>query len=308
MMSTLDLKAYALKTAFNLSGRMGSPLLNLGFRRDLEVLTDLPYGAEKDHRLDILRPKSRGPDGLPILVFFHGGGWISADKSIYNGIAATFSRNGFLTFNVNYRLAPKDRFPAPLQDAATAINWIYENASNYGGNRSVMVLAGDSAGAQIVSWYTSALHRDHLFQEIGTRSLVRKASVKGLLLFYGVFDFDTVLDTRLPFIRVYARSFLGGEPGIYAPRSALASPIRQVSRHLPPVWLCAGERDGLFSQSEAYAETLRSHGVPCRTLFFPRQCRANHGFLFFRWLGSSKAALASAFEFLREMAKVDCQR
>ena len=305
MISILDFKAYFLKIFFNFFGRFASLLLNFGLARDLDVFADIRYGSKADQCLDILRRKSAKAGGLPILVYFHGGGWISADKKIYKGIAASFSQNGFLTFNVNYRLAPRSRFSAPLQDAARALNWIYRNAKDYGGDRAVIVLAGDSAGAQIAAWYASALQNDSLFHRIGVRSLVSKASVKGLLLFYGVYDFDTVLDARFPFIKIYARSCLGADTKTYARNAALASPIRHVSRDLPPVWLCAGERDGLFAQSKAYAHALETHGVCCRTLFFSDQWRANHGFLFFRWLRSSKAAFASAFEFLRKYAGVD---
>jgi len=306
MISILDFKAYLVKTCFNLLGRLGSPLLNFGLTRNLDVFSDLRYGSEAAQRLDIFRPRSANPGNLPVLVYFHGGGWISADTKIYTGIAATFSRNGFLTFNVNYRLAPKSRFPTPLQDAARAMDWIHRNAGHYGGDRSTIVLAGDSAGAQIAAWYASALHNESLFRQIGSQGLVNAASVKGLLLFYGVYDFDTVLDAQFPFIGIFARSFLGDDPRSYARNSELASPLRQIARDLPPVWLCAGRKDGLFAQSQAYARALEDQGVRCRTLFFSEDDRAQHGFLFFGWLRSSKTAVAAAREFLRDYAAIDC--
>jgi len=306
VISLLDFKAHLVKTVFNSLGRLGSPLLNFGLAKDLDLFADVPYGPSGKQRLDIFRPKSTKTDGLPVLIFFHGGGWISADKAIYKGVAATFAQAGFLTFNVNYRLAPKSRFSAPLQDATRAVDWVCRNATHYGGDRSAIVLAGDSAGAQIASWYASALQNDSLFRQIGMRSPVSGAAVKGLLLFYGVYDFDTLLDARFPFIKIYARSFLGADSGGYAKNSKLASPIRQISRNLPPIWLCAGQRDGLFAQSVAYAQVLERNGVCYRTKFFSKAHRANHGFLFFRWLGTSKAAIASALAFLREIAGVDC--
>jgi len=305
MISRLDFKAYLVRICFNLLGRLGSPLLNLGLTRNLDVFSDLRYGSEAAQRLDIFRPGSTTSGNLPVLVYFHGGGWISADKKIYAGTVATFSRNGFLTFNVNYRLAPQSRFPAPLQDAARAMDWIHRNAGHYGGDRSVIVLAGDSAGAQIAAWYASALHNESLFRQIGGRGLVNAASVKGLLLFYGVYDFDTVLDAQFPFIKIFARSFLGEDPRSYARNSESASPIRQISRNLPPVWLCAGRKDGLFAQSQAYARAIENQGVRCRTLFLSEDDRAPHGFLFFRWLRSSKIAVAAAREFLRDHAAID---
>ena len=153
MIPTLDAKAYAAKTFFNLWGRLGGGLLNYGCLKSLNVERDLSYGPEAEQRLDIFRPLTTQPALRPVLIYFHGGGWISADKRIYDGIAANLTRNGFMTFNVNYRLAPAARFPAPLQDAVHAIDWIYHNLERFGGDPSAVVLAGDSAGAQIASWY-----------------------------------------------------------------------------------------------------------------------------------------------------------
>ena len=302
-----DCKAYLIKGLFNLLGRLGSPLLNFGLTRDLERFADLAYGTEAEQRLDILRPESPRPGALPVLAYFHGGGWISADRKICAGIAAGFSRNGFLTFNVDYRLAPKSRFPAPLQDATQAMSWIHRNAACYGGDPATIVLAGDSAGAQIAAWYASALHNPRLFRKIGTQGPRGGISVKGLLLFYGVYDFDTLTDAGFPFIQVFARSLLGSDPRTYAENAKLASPIGQIPRNLPPVWLCAGRRDGLFAQSEAYARALEDQGVRCRTLFFPDNYHAPHGFLFFRGLKSSRTAAVAAREFLRDCASIDCQ-
>jgi len=308
VISLLDGKAYALRALFSLSGKLGSPALNFGLTRGLDVFTDVRYGPVEEQRLDIFRPKPAKLDNLPVLVYFHGGGWISADKKIYKGIAATFSRKGFLTFNVNYRLAPKHRFSASLQDAVRAIDWIDSKAAHYGGDRSVIVLAGDSAGAQIASWCASTLHDSGIRYQAGVHDSSTTVSVKGLLLFYGVYDFDTVLSARFPFIKIYARSFLGADAQTYANNSKLASPIKQISQNLPPVWLCAGEQDGLFTQSQAYADALKNSGVRYRTLFFSGKYRANHGFLFCRWLRSSKTAVADAVDFLQECTGASCSQ
>ena len=303
MISLLDMKAYGVKTFFNFWGRLGGAILNIGFARDTELFRDLPYGPEPEQRLDIHRPHSDKPGSLPVLVYFHGGGWVSADKKMYDGIAAELSKNGYLVCNVNYRLAPGSRFPAALQDAAHAIDWIEQNLAHYGGDSSIIVLAGDSAGAQIASWYACALHKRTLFSQVGIDSAKARMPLKGLLLFYGVYDFDTVLDARFPFIRIYAKSFLGSNRETYAINSKTASPIGQVSPELPSVFLCAGERDGLYAQSIAFAESLENAGVSCQKLLLSREYRADHGFLFFRWLRSSRLAFTAAGDFLRSLTR-----
>ena len=302
MISMLKLKAYAVATFFNLWGRLGGVVLNIGCTNDLDLFRDLRYGPESGQSLDILRPRSVEPGALPVLIYFHGGGWISADKRIYDGVAATLSKNGFLIFNVNYRLAPGNRFPAALQDAVRSIAWIERNLSQYGGDRSTIFLAGDSAGAQIASWYACALQKRSLFTQVGIDSAANRIRLKGLLLFYGVYDFDSVLDAHFPFIQLYAKSFLGCDSKSYAENAETASPIRHVSSALPPVFLCAGERDGLYAQSTAFAASLERAGVSCRKLFLSREYRADHGFLFFRWLPASRLAYTEAGDFLRGLS------
>ncbi|MCB1764079.1 MAG: alpha/beta hydrolase [Gammaproteobacteria bacterium] len=301
MMTILDAQALLVKRFFNFWGRLGGAVLNYGSTRGLDVRCDAPYGTHVEQRLDILAPGARSVGGLPVLIYLHGGGWISADKGIYRGIAATFARLGYLTFNLNYRLAPASRFPAALQDAANAIDWIGRHLECYGGNSTTIVLAGDSAGAQIAAWYACALNKPGLFEQAGIDASIPRLPIAGLMLFYGVYDFYTVMDTGFPFIKTYARSYLGQQPDSYARNAEIASPIRHLSAQYPPVLLCAGERDRLYPQSVAFAGALEQAGVRCRQLLFPRRYRADHGFLFFRWLSASKTVFSAAGDFLHSL-------
>lgn len=301
MISMLDSKAYALQKFFNFWGRLGSPCLNFGLTKNLKVFRNLPYGADPRQRLDIYRLGDLDANGLPVLVYFHGGGWISADKQIYSGICAVLSVTGYLICNVDYRLAPENRFPAQLRDAAQAIAWIHRNAKRFGGDASKIVLAGDSAGAQIAAWFASALNERALFASAGINNDVPADCLRGLLLFYGVYDFDTVLEAPFPFIHIYAKSFLGADQTTFAKNSALASPIRHVTSKLPSVFICAGQGDGLYAQTIAYANALDECGVSCRRLLLAKEQRANHGFLFFRWLRASKMAFAAAGDYLQQL-------
>jgi len=301
MATVLDIKAHAIRKFFNFWGRLGGYVLNYGVTDALEITRDLPYGPDPMQRLDVLRPKHSISEALPVLVYFHGGGWISADKRIYDGICSVLSSYGWLIFNVNYRLAPEHRFPAPQQDAAKAIEWIRCNANRYGGDASRIVLGGDSAGAQIAAWYAEAMHDGSLRSAAAITDCLPSDHLRGLLLFYGVYDFDTVRQASFPFIGIYTRSFLGTDEHTYAGNVVLASPSRHVSTHLPPVFLCAGQRDGLYTQTVDFAALLQQSGIDCRTLLFPGTHRADHGFLFFRWLKSSKQAFVGVREFLRDL-------
>ncbi len=303
MISILDVKAYLVKGFFNTWGSLGGGLLNFGWTRGLEVHRNLPYGPRPQQRLDILSPKTgKGPH--PALIYFHGGGWISANKRIYRGIAARFSKSGLLTFNVDYRLAPGHRFPAALQDAALAIDWVRRNLRGYGGTASAIFIGGDSAGAQIAAWYACAIEKDSLWNEGGIGNDIRRVTPKGLLLFYGVYDFSTVQNADFRFIRLYTQSFLGGDAESYSDHARIASPALQLPNTYPPVFICAGERDGLYPQSFQFAEQLSEQGIECQRLLLPKSYRANHGFLFFSWLQTSKLAYSQALAFLKRLTGI----
>ncbi len=301
MGSVQDIKAQAIKLFFNFWGHLGNPVVNLNLSGVQDILRDRAYGSDPKQSLDIFQPGSEEASKVPVLIYLHGGGWISADKKNYDGICARLSETGLLVVNVNYRLAPRNRFPAQLQDVAQAVAWIHRNAAEYGGDHTRIILAGDSAGAQLASWYASALQKPDLFAQAGIRSDIPEIRLRGLLLFYGVYDFETVLDTGFPFIKIYAESLLGAGRKEYLENSSLASPIRHVSGGLPPVFLCAGQSDRLFPQSTAYAHALKANGVSCETLFFSKGYSAHHGFMFFRWRKPSKLAFAAVDKYLRNL-------
>ncbi|MBK8336637.1 MAG: alpha/beta hydrolase [Sterolibacteriaceae bacterium] len=262
------------------------------------VSADVEYGPDAEQRLDIVEPHREGV--LPVLLYFHRGGWISGDKASHERICRSLATNGFVTFNVNYRLAPRHRFPAQAQDVALAIDWVRRHAQRYGADASRVVLAGDSAGAHLASWYATSLGNPLLRQAAAIGAPLPREALKGIVLFYGVYDLARARGCRFPFIRLYLDSLMDGDQPACADALDLASPARHVTAGLPPVFLCAGEKDGLFPESVAYAEALRSAGANLTTLFFTgaQHPEATHGFLYLHRRACTRLALDKAGEFL----------
>lgn len=296
-----DIKAKALKTLLLPADLV---LRKLVFNRHpppvARVIRDVAYGADAQQRMDVIVPHGAGPH--PVLFYFHGGGWLSGDKGSYERVCRSLATNGFVTCNVNYRLAPAHRFPAQVKDVSSAVAALLAQAPHYDVDPSRVVLAGDSAGAHLASWYGTCLFDDDLGLAAGidTPALPRQA-LKGLLLFYGIYDLDTALSMRFPFIRLYVRSLVGPDRRQYAELAALASPARHVSKSLPPVFLCAGDQDGLFPESTAYARRLEQAGAEVTTLFFrrPEHAQAFHGFLYLHGHPCTRIALEEAGKFLK---------
>jgi acetyl esterase len=126
------------------------PLLAKQSRAGVRRSTDLVYGDDPRHLLDVYTPEDvSGP--LPVLVFFHGGGFIRGDKSERANLAYTFAQQGFVTVLPNYRLGPTYRWPAGPQDVASALEWVADHIAQFGGHPRQVVLGGESAGAAHVA-------------------------------------------------------------------------------------------------------------------------------------------------------------
>ena len=96
----------------------------------------------------IYTPTGAGP--FPVIVYYHGGGWVMASKEVYDGGARGLSAGAnAIVISVDYRLAPEHRFPAAWDDALAAYRWALGNAASLGGDASRIALAGESAGGNL---------------------------------------------------------------------------------------------------------------------------------------------------------------
>jgi acetyl esterase len=118
----------------------------------VEVLRDVPYlpSGSDAHVMDIYRPRDRsGP--LPAVLYIHGGGFHILSKETHWMMALRFARRGYVVFLINYRLAPEFPYPAAIEDSCEALIWVHRHAAEYGGDPARIVLAGESAGANLVA-------------------------------------------------------------------------------------------------------------------------------------------------------------
>jgi acetyl esterase/lipase len=125
------------------------------------ITRDIAYGSDPRHRLDVHSERGAGHGGagpVPVLVFVHGGGFVSGDKHLpgtpyYDHIGAWAVGHGMVGVTMTYRLAPRHRWPAAAEDVSQAIAWVSENIHDHGGDPARVVLAGHSAGATHVACY-----------------------------------------------------------------------------------------------------------------------------------------------------------
>ena len=240
------MKRLLLAAAFPL-GLAGAGEIGVEALRDISYTAGQPEDAAK-HRLDIYRPVSA--HNATVLVFIHGGAWSMGDRSRYTALGNRFAREGILTAAPSYRLAPRNRHPAQIEDVAAAFAWVARHAESYGGDPRRIFVAGHSAGGHLAALL--ALDQRYL-QGLGLSS----RDIRGVVALSGVYEI------RGP------RSVFGDDPGALE----RASPLRYVGAGAPPFLVAYCERDfpTLPEQARRFHSALREAGVPAELLFIPGQ-------------------------------------
>ena len=114
---------------------------------------DIAYGPDEREKLDVYEPAIPLATPAPVLIFVHGGAFVGGDKKNYDNIGYYFARHGVVAVLPTYRLAPKNPWPAGVQDVGSAVAWTRANVAVHGGDPARIVLFGHSAGASHVAAY-----------------------------------------------------------------------------------------------------------------------------------------------------------
>jgi acetyl esterase len=202
-------------------------------------------------RADICVPKGAGPH--PTLVYLHGGGWVSGSSKTHTKLCMEFAAAGYLTVNVDYRLAPEHPFPAGLDDCIFASKWSAENAGRYNGDAQRLAIGGDSAGGNL----TAAT----LISLAGQPSAPK---FKAALLLYAMLDIPRATkatDGNPEITNMMIKAYLGDRHELISdPR---VTPLNGIEAGImPPTFLLVGTADNLVPDTYAMAELLRKTETP----------------------------------------------
>ncbi len=207
--------------------------------------------------LDAHIPDGQGP--FPAAILVHGGGWVAGDKQQYiNYIFQPLTDAGFAWFSINYRLAPQYKFPSDADDVESAIQFVKSNAAKYKIDRRHIGLIGESAGGHLVS-YVGARNRP-------------KSRVAAVVSMYGIHDFISACIAWKPVPTEILQLF--GIPAVNADTAPIliqASPVKYVSRGMPPFLLMHGSKDEdvPYEQSVEMCEKMKAAGARCDLITIP---------------------------------------
>lgn len=230
------------------------------------ILPDIVYGTGDgvELKLDLARPitdKLVGPAGAPCIVVIHGGAWRMGDKAGHHGEILRFADEGFVSATIQYRFAPRYKFPAQVEDVKCAIRFLRAHASDYGIDPDRIGAVGFSAGAHL-SMMLATLDADEF---AGTGGWPDQSSkVQAAVSFYGPTLFTA--DDMPPRTEPLVLDFLGGTMDEVLEAYKNASPVTHVDAGDPPMLLFQGTDDPLvpFTQAFAMTSAMTQHGVPGR--------------------------------------------
>jgi acetyl esterase/lipase len=220
---------------------------------EVAVHEGVSYGPCPRHKLDVYLPVREAHAPIPVVVFFHGGSWMSGERGIYRFLGAALASRGIAAVIPDYRLYPDVIFPAFMHDAADAVAWTRANACDFGGDPARIFLMGHSAGAHMATLL--ALDGRYLNERrLASRMLA------GVIGIAGPYDF---LPLRDP---LYMGVF-GPEP-----QWPLSQPINFVAKHAPPMFLATAQSDELVRPGNTYrlAAKLRGMGNEARVKIYAR--------------------------------------
>jgi acetyl esterase len=228
----------------------------------LEAVGDVSHqlipGPDGDLLARIYKPRGRGP--FPVLVYFHGGGWVIATLGTYDASCrALTNAANCIVVSVAYRQAPEHKFPAAAEDAYAATQWVMANAAQIGGNPSRVAIGGESAGGNLAA-VTCLMARDR-----GGKLPVHQ------MLIYPVtnYAFDTPSYQENANAKPLNKAMMQWFWGHYLNDESegsnpYASPLRGDLRGLPPATVITADIDPLRSEGQAYAQQLQEAGVRVR--------------------------------------------
>ena len=232
---------------------------------------DIPYrDGDPDARLDVHRSTTPGT-GLPTIVWVHGGAWLSGSKDLIANYLRVVAGGGCTVVGVGYSISPRATYPTQALQLLDALAYLTEHADELGVDAQRLVLAGDSAGAQISAQVAGMVTSPAYAASIGAHPRISPDQLAGTVLFCGAFDMSLARGLRgrnRLFVDSVMRSFTGTLDYLDDPRFSGISVVEHLTADFPPTFVSCGNADPGLGHTLSLIATLERLGVPHETLLF----------------------------------------
>jgi acetyl esterase/lipase len=242
------------------------------------VTKNIAYHPEMPRRLDVYQPETG--TGHPVVIYVYGGSWRNGNKELYAPAAQRLLPHGFVLVVPDYTLYPGAGYPRQTEEIAAVVAWTLDHIADYGGDPRRVVLAAQSAGAQISGL---AILEPRWLAAYGYSA----ADLRGFIGISGVYDFEAVL-AHFHFNARARRTLIDIIGGLENARTA--SPITFAGPQAPPALLIHGDADTTvpLQVSVDFHQHLQAAGVPSEFIVYPG---AGHSDILFRALTENPSRL-----------------
>jgi acetyl esterase/lipase len=271
---------------------------------DLTEKTGIRYGdAGGNTALDVFTPASaRKP--LPTVVWIHGGAWISGQKEDVAPYLRILASHGYATVGLNYTIAPEAAYSTAVTQLNDALRYLDEHAAELGIDPSRIVLAGDSAGAQLASQLVALTTNPEYAHLLGIQPSLASDQIVAAILNCGVYDLRAMADLAgiaAWGFKVALWAYTGTKDWSETSAGSTMSTIQFVTEDFPPTFISGGNGDGLtWLQSIPMSSRLKGAGVSVTELFWPanHEPALPHEYQFHLDFDDAQTALQQTLDFL----------
>lgn len=221
--------------------------------------------------MDIFQPATASAPP-PTVVWIHGGAWISGTRRDIAPYLRMLAAQGFAVVGIDYPIAPGKRYPTAVSELSRALRYLTDNAAQLGIDAGQIVLAGDSAGAQLASQLAAMATSEDYASQVGIESGIKGEQVSGVVLCCGVYDLEALSRSTGVVgwgFKTALWAYAGERDWSGTPAARDMSTLRHVTGAFPPAFVTGGNGDGLTgAQSIALADRLAELGVPVTRIFW----------------------------------------
>ena len=191
----------------------------------------------------------------PIMIYIHGGGWISGSKDNHTQMNEAFAKNGYVVISLDYELSTKENnyWDFTEKQLFYGFLWGKENASKYNGDISKVYMIGDSAGGNLVLNLSYKINNGE-YDKINEGNL---SKINAISVIYPVIDLTEFYNNNNSIImrnlaKDMATSYIGGTPNKYSERYTINNPENYITDKVPPTLIVLGEQDTLVAPETTY--------------------------------------------------------
>lgn len=274
---------------------------------ETDLVANLQYReGDPDAYLDVYTPKGTTAV-LPTIVWTHGGAWLSGSRADYAGYYRRLADAGFTVVSLGYSLAPEHRYPTAVHQLADAQAYLLDHADELHIDTDRIVLAGDSAGAQLSSQMAAAITDKEYAAQAGIDPAFTPEQLRGVVLNCGLYDVAALEGGSGLIgwgIEQAMWAYTGARDFASSDAARLMSTLDIVTADFPATFITGGNADPLTpKQSKPLAEKLTRLGVEVDALFYPDDHipELAHEYQFDLSTPDARAALERTIDFVRKV-------